>query len=750
MDGTIDSTQEPRLRKQQAAALHPGGYPMKFSTCCMILVGIALCLGVTPSHAAGRILRTDNPGFACDLWSWSGDTSLSSDIYSSQDGNAISFSPGIPTSGPLNFCTPSLSLLTIWESPSQQNPGTNVEAFTDPANPASQPVASGTAQGLPTNLYWTATGAFMYEWVDSTTPNTGENPQAALIVWTLPNTTDLEFEFLGLGGAGGWCQTPTSVATFTWLGNLYTANCSNFSGDDLLIDIQGLPDGYIGATDEAFHSGLSADWSVQYATQVINQSPYNVSNNTPFVVSVQVANKDDVPIGVGTVTLTSANPLINLTSPVNAGNGYATFNISAIPTGLYTFTATYNPVAGQTSSSSATFAVRVDPPVPTVAISVAPTTIDLGQSATVTWSSTNSTTCTATGGWNGVQLGSGSVKVTPTAAGSFDYTLLCMDTSTVTGTSTSATKTATLIVITPPAPTVTVTVTPSTITLGKSATLTWSSTFATSCTADSAWSGAQATSGSLAVTPTTAGGFAYSLTCTGFGGAGNGAAALVVSPAQPPPANAPTVTVTIAPGTITVGQSATLTWSSTNATSCTADSAWTGAQATSGTLSVSPSSAGGYAYSLTCTGTGGTGNGAVGLSVTPAPPPQSDIPTVTISISPSTITVGQSAKLTWSSTNATSCTADSAWTGAQATSGTLSVTPSAAGGYAYSLSCSGAAGVGNGAVGLSVVPVATPDPTPAPSKSGGGSISLWEVFGLAGLLGWRVRRSAVTRLRPVN
>lgn len=728
---------------------------MKFFACCMTLLGIALCFAVTPSHAAGRIIRTDAPGFPCDFWSWSGDTNLSSDIYSDiysgQDGNAVSFRPGVATSGPLNFCSPSMSLWAIWESPEQGTSTSNIEANNIPANPASQPLASGPGQGLPTNLPWTATSAFMYEWVDSTTPTTGENPQAELIVWTLADYSDLEFEFLGpQGGAGGWCQTSASVATFTWMGNVYNANCSNFSGDDLLIDTQGLPDGYIGSTDEMYHSGLSADWSVQYATQVINQSYYEVPNNAPFVVSVQVTNKDGGPIGVGSVTLTSANPLTNLTSPVNAGNGYASFNIPAIPTGLYTFTATYNPVAGQTSSSSAMFAMRVDPPLPTVVISVAPTTIDLGQSATLTWSSTNSTTCTASGGWNGVQTGSGSVKVTPTVASSLDYTLLCLDTSTVTGTSTSTSTTATLTVITPPAPTVTVTVTPSTITLGQSATLTWSSTFATSCTADSAWSGAQAASGSLAVTPTTAGGFAYSLTCSGYGGTGNGAAALIVTPAEPPPANAPTVTVTITPGTVTVGQSAKLTWSSTNAASCTADSAWTGAQATSGTLSVSPSSAGGYAYSLTCTGTGGTANGAVGLSVTPAAPPQSDIPTVTISISPSTITVGQSAALTWSSTNATSCAADSAWTGAQATSGTLSVTPSAAGGYAYSLSCSGAAGVGNGAVGLSVVPVATSDPTPAPSKSGGGSVSLWEVFGLAGLLGWRLRRGAVARLRPVS
>ncbi len=62
-------------------------------------------------------------------------------------------------------------------------------------------------------------------------------------------------------------------------------------------------------------------------------------------------------------------------------------------------------------------------PPPTLTISVAPTTIVLGQSATLTW--TSNAACTASGAWSGAQMASGSLVVTPTATGSLTYTLTC-------------------------------------------------------------------------------------------------------------------------------------------------------------------------------------------------------------------------------------------------------------------------------------------------------------------------------------
>ena len=79
-------------------------------------------------------------------------------------------------------------------------------------------------------------------------------------------------------------------------------------------------------------------------------------------------------------------------------------------------------------------------PAATATISVAPTTITAGQSATLTWSS--NATCTASDGWTGTQAASGTQDVTPTAAGTVTYTLTCSGSS-YTG---SATQSATLTV----------------------------------------------------------------------------------------------------------------------------------------------------------------------------------------------------------------------------------------------------------------------------------------------------------------
>jgi uncharacterized protein (TIGR03118 family) len=74
------------------------------------------------------------------------------------------------------------------------------------------------------------------------------------------------------------------------------------------------------------------------------------------------------------------------------------------------------------------------------------------------------------------------------------------------------------------------------------------------------------------------------------------------------------------------------------------------------------------------------GGGGGGSSMAPA--------TVTMSFTPATIALGQSATLTWT-TNGTSCTASGAWSGSQAASGTLVVTPTATGAQTYTLVCSG-------------------------------------------------------------
>ena len=82
---------------------------------------------------------------------------------------------------------------------------------------------------------------------------------------------------------------------------------------------------------------------------------------------------------------------------------------------------------------------------PTVSVSIAPTTIVLGQTATLTWTTMGSSACTASGAWSGSEPATGTKVVTPTAAVTDTYTLTC----TATGTSTA--KSATLTVTAPSA-----------------------------------------------------------------------------------------------------------------------------------------------------------------------------------------------------------------------------------------------------------------------------------------------------------
>jgi YD repeat-containing protein len=233
----------------------------------------------------------------------------------------------------------------------------------------------------------------------------------------------------------------------------------------------------------------------------------------------------------------------------------------------------------------------------------------------------------------------------------------------------------------PPAPTVSISANPSSVTSGTSSTLTWSSTNATSCSASGAWSGAEpryGTQSTGALTATSA----FSLTCTGAGGSATASAQVTVTPP------APTVSISANPSSVTSGTFSTLTWSSTNATSCTASGAWSGAEPSSGTQSTGALTATGT-FSLTCTGAGGSATGSAQVTVTPPPP------TVSISANPSLVSSGNSSTLTWSSTNATSCTASGAWSGAKPSSGTQS-TGAVNVTSTFSLTCTGGGGNATG------------------------------------------------------
>jgi uncharacterized protein (TIGR03118 family) len=66
------------------------------------------------------------------------------------------------------------------------------------------------------------------------------------------------------------------------------------------------------------------------------------------------------------------------------------------------------------------------------------------------------------------------------------------------------------------------------------------------------------------------------------------------------PPVAPNLAITVKPGTIALGQSATLSWSSNSVTACVASGAWSGPQPPQGTRTVTPTTAGTFSYVLGC------------------------------------------------------------------------------------------------------------------------------------------------------
>ena len=266
--------------------------------------------------------------------------------------------------------------------------------------------------------------------------------------------------------------------------------------------------------------------------------------------------------------------------------------------------------SGDGAVQGATPAPVTEPPVepaPVAILSVSVSKIKPGEETTLSWTSTDADSCEASGDWNGPRNTKGSQTIRPSKKES-TYTLICDGA----GGTTSDSVTVTMEDTPPPGPTVSISVSPSTITEGESTTLSWTSTGADSCVASGNWNGPRSTVGSPrsispAVTST------YILSCTGAGVTVSDSATVTVNAPTTP---APTVSLSVSPPSISEGESATLFWGTTDADSCVASGAWSGARATSGSVSVSPAATSNYI--LTCNGTGGSTSDSVSVTVTAA------------------------------------------------------------------------------------------------------------------------------------
>ena len=239
----------------------------------------------------------------------------------------------------------------------------------------------------------------------------------------------------------------------------------------------------------------------------------------------------------------------------------------------------------------------------------------------------------------------------------------------------------------PVVPTAALTATPEIVTPGSSTTLSWSTAYA-STVSISGGIGAVPLSGTMTVSPSAT--TQYTLTATSVNGTATSAATVTVQ------ANPPTAKLTAAPVTISVGNSSTLTWSTTNATSVTIDNG-IGTVAASGSTTVSPSTT--TTYTLTATGSsGGTVTATATVTV------QEMMPTAAISAAPSSINGGETSTLTWTTSNATTVSIDQG-IGIVSPSGTTVVSPTNT--TRYTLTATGSGGTATASTTVTVETIGT-------------------------------------------
>ena len=169
--------------------------------------------------------------------------------------------------------------------------------------------------------------------------------------------------------------------------------------------------------------------------------------------------------------------------------------------------------------------------------------------------------------------------------------------------------------------------------------------------------------------------------CGGGSGGGSSSAQTAAAGGASPPG----INLTADPQVVESGETAWISWTTTNADSCTASGAWSGAQPTSGSFRAGPLSVS-SSFVLSCSGPGGGSLAQVGVGVA-----GDDVPTAQISASPPGVASGGASTLLWTSTNATACEASGAWAGNRPLTGSESTGPVSVD-TSYWLSCSGPSG----------------------------------------------------------
>jgi hypothetical protein len=185
---------------------------------------------------------------------------------------------------------------------------------------------------------------------------------------------------------------------------------------------------------------------------------------------------------------------------------------------------------------------------------------------------------------------------------------------------------------------------------------------------------------------------------------------------------------------------------SCTATGGTAADGWIGPFSGSGSRSVTEAAVGDYLYGLNCSAGDQSAQAQVPVLV--------NYPNVSVSLSITISNSGQTATLTWSSTNATNCsgtggTSGDGWTGPKSLTGEMALSePAAAQGQSqtitFTITCTSTQS-GHSAHAFSSMHAPT---MAAPTNSGGGALDLQTLLALLALGATRALRGPRPTLRP--
>jgi uncharacterized protein (DUF1800 family) len=341
------------------------------------------------------------------------------------------------------------------------------------------------------------------------------------------------------------------------------------------------------------------------------------------------------------------------------------FTTSALSERTNTFVLT---CTGQGGTESQTLTIRALPK-PEVTLTAQPSRALPGESVTLSWRSTDATSCSASGSpFSGAKSTSGTETLRALTKGTKKFALSCRG---VAGT----TKVTTAVAVVP-VPTLTFSASKTEIPENTKARLKWKATDASRCVASGGWSGEQRTSGSL-YTDNLTSRQTFTLMCESASGQVQKSVEIVPIPL-------PRVTLAVADSIVATGASTTITWSSDNATECRASgSPFTGVKPADGEEVLAKLTRGQKRFKLTCKGAGGSAVAEAKLSVTSTPT------IAAFGFEKSVLPLGSTAVLSWQALNASRCQASGTWSGARDTSGRVSYTATTSGRYEFTIECQG-------------------------------------------------------------